>query len=118
MSLPATAVKHSRLEPGERRPPRPPRILPFISSFQIGGTEKQLAELLNRINRDRYDVLLACIHGRGRLYQEAVRLFGEIPEFPLRRFYDLNALTQSLRLRSFLVTREIDIIHTHDFYSG
>jgi glycosyltransferase involved in cell wall biosynthesis len=119
MSVRARAATYVSPEAAERRPAlRRPRILQFITSFEVGGTELQLMELLKRIDRDRYDVLLAAIHHRGALYSEAVGLAGDIPAFPLRKFYDANALAQVMRLRSLLVSREIDILHAHDFYSG
>ena len=94
------------------------RILNFITSFDVGGTEAQLAELLQHINRERFDVRLACIHNRGALCPDAIRSCGDVAVFPLKRFYDLNAPIQALKLRSLLLQQEIDILHTHDFYSG
>jgi glycosyltransferase involved in cell wall biosynthesis len=94
------------------------RILNFITSLETGGTETQLVELLKHVDHERFDVRLACIHKRGSLYAEAVRLCGELPEFPLRRLYDFNALAQVVKLRSLLLAQKIDILHTHDFYSG
>ena len=120
MTSPATIVARPLQETLDRRVTarRRPRILNFITSLEVGGTETQLAELLRRINRERFDVRLACIHNRGALYPEAVGLCGDVPEFPLKRFYDLNSLVQAVKLRSLLREQEIDILHTHDFYSG
>jgi glycosyltransferase involved in cell wall biosynthesis len=84
----------------------------------VGGTETQLAELIKHINRERFDVRLACIHNRGALDPEAIGSCGKVQVFPLKRFYDLNALIQVLKLRSTLLEQDIDVLHTHDFYSG
>lgn len=42
----------------------------------------------------------------------------DIPEFPLRSFYDANFLRQLRRCARFLRTNRIDIVHTHDFYTN
>jgi len=44
--------------------------------------------------------------------------FGEIVEFPLTSFYDANCVRQLGRLKNLLRSREICLIHTHDFYTN
>jgi glycosyltransferase involved in cell wall biosynthesis len=57
--------------------------------------------------------------GTGSLRDEAEGLgLGEIPDYPLTRFYNRNAVVQLRRFAVLLREREIAVLHTHDFYSN
>src|SRR5712692_7121826 len=97
---------------------RRPRVLHLITSFGIGGTERQAVELLKRLDGERYDVRLAALRNEGPLYKEIAARFPDVPEFPLTSFYNANAVKQFARLLRLMIRQKIDILHTHDFYSG
>lgn len=97
---------------------RRPKILHLITSFEIGGTERQAVELLKRIDRDRFDIRLAVLRNEGPFYREIENLFPSVPEFRLTSFYNRNALKQITRLRKLLISNQIDLVHAHDFYSS
>lgn len=97
---------------------RKPRVLHLITKLDIGGTERQAVELLNRLDPDRYDVRLAVIRRGGPFYREIAARFPVVPEFPLTSFYNRNALKQLRRLRALMINERIDILHAHDFYAG
>lgn len=42
----------------------------------------------------------------------------EVPEFRLNSFYDLHAVRQVWRFARYLRKHEIDVVHTHDFYTN
>src|SRR5499426_4125730 len=94
------------------------RVLHLITSFEVGGTERQAVELLKRIDRRRFDARLAAIRLEGPLYGEVVELFPRVPQFPLTSFYNANAARQLMRLRNWMVSERVDILHAHDFYAG
>jgi len=95
-----------------------PRVLHLITSFEIGGTERQAVELLKRLDTKRYDVRLAVLRNEGPFYEEIRSRFANVPEFPLTSFYNANALRQLARLHRLMVRQSINILHAHDFYSG
>lgn len=95
-----------------------PRVLHLITSFEIGGTERQAVELLKRLSGERYDVHLAVLRNEGPFYREIEARFPNVPEFPLTSFYDANAIRQLARLRRLMLSGNIDILHAHDFYSS
>jgi L-malate glycosyltransferase len=95
-----------------------PRVLHLITSFEIGGTERQAVELLKRLDGERYDVRLAVLRNEGPFYREIEARFPDVPEFPLTSFYDANAIRQLARLRRLMLRDKIDILHAHDFYSS
>ncbi len=98
--------------------PERPRVLHLITSFDIGGTERQAVELLNRLDEGRFDVRLAVLGWRGALRERIAARFPSAPEFPLTCFYNANAIKQLLRLRKMMVEERIALLHTHDFYAG
>ncbi len=97
-----------------------PNVLHMIDSFEQGGSERQALQLVRRLHESgRCGVRLACLQNKGSLRGEADRLgLGEIPEYPLTSFYDRNFVTQLRRLARFLKENEIDVVHTHDFYTN
>jgi L-malate glycosyltransferase len=97
-----------------------PNILQLIDSFQQGGTERQAVQLTRLLHASgRYRVHVACLNSNGPLRGEVEALqLGEIPEFPLKSFYDANAFKQLRSFSQVLRRREIDLIHVHDFYTN
>jgi glycosyltransferase involved in cell wall biosynthesis len=97
-----------------------PNVLHLINSFNQGGTERQAVQLVRLLHESgRYRVHVACLDAEGVLRPLVLELdLGELPEFRLRSFYDRNMLAQSRRCARFMREREIDVLHTHDFYTN
>jgi len=97
-----------------------PNVLHIIDSLDQGGTERQAVQLAHRLHESgRYRVHLACLNNRGILRDEVERFgLGVIAEYPLNSFYDRNFLQQLRRCVNFLKEHEIDVVHTHDFYTN
>jgi glycosyltransferase involved in cell wall biosynthesis len=95
-----------------------PRVLHLIHNLEAGGTERQAVELINRLDEKRFEPQLAVIWWRGPLRQQIATRFPHVPEFPLRGFFNANAIKQILRLREMMIENRIAILHAHDFYSG
>jgi len=95
-------------------------VLQFTNSFQQGGSERQavqLARLLGESGLAR--VRVAALDASGVLLEDVRRAgLGEAAAFPLTSFHDLNALRQLRRLAAYLREHEIDVLHTHDFYTN
>ncbi len=97
-----------------------PNVLFIIDSFEQGGSERQALQLLRDLHHSgRCRVRLACLQNKGSLRAEAEQLgIGEIHEYALTSFYDLNFLKQLRRLARFIKRNEIDVVHTHCFYTN
>lgn len=96
------------------------RILQFIGSFHQGGSERQAVQLVRLLKNDgRYDIRVATLDAEGPLRSdiEALEIY-EIAEFRLSSFYNLQFLRQLIRCIRFLKQNQIDLIHTHDFYTN
>ena len=66
-------------------PVRPHDIVLMLTSFDVGGTERQMVELVKRLDPTRFRPHVACFHARGPLLAE---LPDDVPvrEFPVRGF--------------------------------
>lgn len=97
-----------------------PAVLQLIDSFHQGGSERQALQLTRLlVESDKFKVHLACLSPEGSLRAGIEDLnLGDIPSFPLDSFYDANAVNQLRRLVQWLKSSQIQIIHTHDFYTN
>ena len=97
-----------------------PNVLFIIDSFEQGGSERQALQLLRQLHESGdCRVHLACLQDRGSLRADADRLrLGEISEYALTSFYDLNFIKQLRRFAHFLKQKKIDVVHTHCFYTN
>jgi glycosyltransferase involved in cell wall biosynthesis len=97
-----------------------PNVLFIIDSFEQGGSERQALQLLRQLHESgEVRMRLACLQDRGSLKQEAEQLgIGEIHEYPLTSFYDRNFVKQLRRLVSYVKEHQIDVVHTHCFYTN
>jgi L-malate glycosyltransferase len=97
-----------------------PNVLFIIDSFEQGGSERQAMQLLTQLQASgKCRVHLACLQNRGSLRVEADQLgIGEIHEYALNSFYDLSFARQLRRLVHFIRENEIDVVHTHCFYTN
>jgi L-malate glycosyltransferase len=97
-----------------------PNVLFIIDSFEQGGSERQALQLVRQLHGSgQCRVHLACLQNRGSLRTDADQIgIGEIHEYPLNSFYDLNFVKQLYRLRRFIKEHDIDVVHTHCFYTN
>ncbi len=95
-------------------------VLQFIGSFHQGGSERQAVQLTKLLHEDKtFKVFLASMNNDGVLRQEVETIgFNDIPEFKLTSFYDANFVRQIRRCAKFIKQNNIDIVHTHDFYTN
>jgi glycosyltransferase involved in cell wall biosynthesis len=92
------------------------RLLKMLTSFQIGGTERQVANLALGIHASRFDLHLACLRNRGELLQELEQLRVPRPVFDIGRLYTPGTLWQAIRLVRYIHRHLIQIVHTYGFY--
>ena len=95
-------------------------VLQLVGSFHQGGSERQATQLTRLLREDKtHNIYLAALNNEGVLKSEVERLgFADIPEFKLSSFYDLNFLKQIRRCARYIKENNIEIVHTHDFYSN
>lgn len=97
-----------------------PKVLQLINSFHQGGSERQAVQLTRLLCEDgTFEVVLACLNNEGVLRQEVEKLgFKDIPEFKLSSFFNAQFLRQVKKCALFIREKNIQIVHTHDFYTN
>lgn len=95
------------------------RLVKFLTVFGIGGTEKQVVNLIKRMDRQAFDVSFGCTNRWGALLDEVVkRQRIEVAEYPLNNLYDFNAVRQQFRFARALRKSRTQIVHSYNFYAN
>jgi len=97
---------------------KPPiRLLKFLAYLAIGGSERQVLNIRDGIDKSRFDVHLGCF---GRFDEQiGVDLSGTPLEvYKIRKLYGVRAMRECLRLASYLRQQRIDIVHAYNFYAN
>jgi glycosyltransferase involved in cell wall biosynthesis len=92
-------------------------VVLLLTSFDVGGTERQMVELARRLDQSRFRPHLACFHQRGRLLDE---IPARIPvrAFPVQGFATPRALGQLGAFVAWCRSIGADIVHTCDLYGN
>jgi L-malate glycosyltransferase len=95
------------------------RILHVVDSLDIGGTETQMAQMAQRLDRQFYDVTVATLRTGGPLTQTLDDAGIQILAFPKRRtMLSFQAAFQLLRMAWFIRREKIDVVHAHDLWGN
>jgi glycosyltransferase involved in cell wall biosynthesis len=94
------------------------KLLKMLTSFHIGGTERQVANLTLRIDASRFDLHLACLRYSGQLLEELKTLAVPRPEFRIGSFHSPKTLRQGVRFAQYIRKNRIQIVHSYGFYSN
>lgn len=87
----------------------PRRILHFITELEVGGAERLLVSVLPRLDRTKFEVSVAYMHGDD-LRPELERAGIRVTRLKSRSKFDLAAFSQ---LTQLLRDERIEILHTH-----
>jgi len=85
------------------------RVLQVVDGFRMGGAEKKLLELVAKLDRRKFEVLVANVGPAGPLEKAFGELGVEIFHFPRRFGFDPLPLWRLFRL---MRQRRIDIVQT------
>ena len=90
----------------------------LMSSFDPGGTERQMIELLRRLDRRRWTPHLACFRPTGAWFDRAADCAASVETFPITSFRRPNTARQLGRFARWCRDREIAVVHTGQLYSN
>ncbi len=89
-----------------------PRVLYVIDQIrQLGGAERMLIEMANRLAQDRYSCSILTFDLDPDL-SALSKLSVPLRSLPLRRTYDWNAAKAAIKLRQIIKNEKISIVHT------
>jgi glycosyltransferase involved in cell wall biosynthesis len=92
-------------------------VVLLLTSFDVGGTERQMVELATRLDQSRFRPHLACFHQRGRLLDEIPERIA-VRAFPVQGFATPRAIGQLAAFARWCRSIGADIVHTCDLYGN
>jgi glycosyltransferase involved in cell wall biosynthesis/peptidoglycan/xylan/chitin deacetylase (PgdA/CDA1 family) len=98
--------------------PTPIPVAIFVDRYAPGGTQRQMIELLARLDRRRFRVHPVCFHTAGLWYDRVTGLGEPVALFPI---YGFRRPSTARELRSFARwcrEKEIAVLHTCELYSN
>ena len=87
------------------------RLTHIVFSLDMGGLEKLVVELANRVDKSRFITSVCCLTKEGTLSQELVKNGIKVFYFNKQGGVDLFL---PFRIARLLKKEKIDIVHTHD----
>ncbi|HMD37417.1 MAG TPA: glycosyltransferase, partial [Vicinamibacterales bacterium] len=89
-----------------------------MTSFEPGGTERQMIELVRRLDGCRWTVHVACFHARGGWFGRVAEAAASVAEFPVTSFRDADAARHLWSFAQWCRTHRLAIVHTTELYSN
>jgi L-malate glycosyltransferase len=89
----------------------------FLTSFHPGGTERQMIELVERLDRSRFDVHVACFHDEGG-WRDRVQALAPVSAFPIRGFARPATMAKAAAFVAWCRARRIAVVQTCDLYAN
>lgn len=93
-------------------------IAVFLTAFEPGGTERQMTELIRRLDARQFRVHVACFHRQGAWLPRVVERAASIVEFPIAGFGRPSTLGQLLSFARWCRRERIAVVQTCDLYAN
>ena len=90
----------------------------FVDRFIPGGTQRQMIELLRRIDRRQFRVHPVCFHDDGPWTSRVTELGDPLTRFPIHGFKKPATAHQFVRFARWCRENQIAVVHTWDIYSN
>lgn len=90
----------------------------FLTSFDAGGTERQMTELIRRLDDRRFLVHAVCLRREGAWLPRVTERAASVVEFRIGGFARPATVKQLVRFASWCRREGIAIVQTCDFYSN
>ena len=97
---------------------KPVPIAIFVDRFAPGGTQRQMIELLKRLDRKRFRVHPVCFHSEGTWFKQVAELDDPVALFPIHGFRRPATMRQLLAFAWWCRTHQIEILQTCELYSN
>jgi L-malate glycosyltransferase len=97
---------------------RPVPIAVVMTSFEPGGTERQMIEMVRRLDPSRWEVHLACFRAKGTWFQRAAEAAASVAEFPVHSFRTPRIVRHIRAFAGWCRARRIALVHTTELYSN
>jgi glycosyltransferase involved in cell wall biosynthesis len=89
-----------------------------MTSFEPGGTERQMIELIRRLDPARWTVHVACFRGHGAWFGRVAEAAASVAEFPVESFRRPDIVRHVRAFARWCRTHRFSIVHTTELYSN
>lgn len=89
-----------------------------MTSFEPGGTERQMTELVRRLDRSRWTVHVACFHARGAWFGRVAERAASVTEFPIESFHRADAFAYLWSFARWCRRMRLAVVHATELYSN
>ncbi len=97
---------------------QPVRLVQFLATFAMGGTERQAMNLALGLDPSRFDSRLACFRVLGDFLADIEATQMPVAVYGIDRLYGGKTLRQQLRFARDLRGGGIDVVHAYGFYAN
>ncbi|HEX6973426.1 MAG TPA: glycosyltransferase [Vicinamibacterales bacterium] len=89
-----------------------------MTRFEPGGTERQMTELIRRLDPRRFAVHVACFHREGAWLPRVAERAASVVEFPISGFARPSTFSEMLRFARWCRRERIAVVQTCDLYAN
>jgi glycosyltransferase involved in cell wall biosynthesis len=89
----------------------------FITSFHPGGTERQMIELIRRLDRRRFAVKVGCFHREGAWLRRVAEV-ADVSAFPIRGLARPATVGQAAAFARWCRRHHIQVVQACDLYAN
>src|SRR2546422_6994210 len=111
-----SSAKIQRFDGESRTPVQGIRVLQFITLFAIGGTERQVVNLVRGLDPSRFDLQMGCLKRWGPFLKEVEARRVPVSEYRVNSLYPHRSFRKQLRLAGYLRKQRIQVVNTYDLY--
>jgi glycosyltransferase involved in cell wall biosynthesis len=90
----------------------------MMTSFEPGGTERQMIELVRRLDPARWAIHIASFGRRGAWFDRAAEVAASIADFPVTSFKHPSTAKHLWAFSAWCRTNHIAVVHTTELYSN
>jgi glycosyltransferase involved in cell wall biosynthesis len=90
----------------------------FLAGFEPGGTERQMLELVRRLDPQRWAVHIACFRTRGAWFDRASEAAASIAVFPVESFRSPSAVRHMWAFANWCRLTRIAVVHSAELSSN
>jgi glycosyltransferase involved in cell wall biosynthesis/peptidoglycan/xylan/chitin deacetylase (PgdA/CDA1 family) len=90
----------------------------FVDTYSAGGTQRQMIELLARLDRRRFRVYPVCFHTTGEWFTKVSGLGEPVAVFPIYGFRRPGTARQLRAFARWCREKRIAVLHTCELYSN
>jgi glycosyltransferase involved in cell wall biosynthesis len=83
-----------------------------MTSFEPGGTERQMIELARRLDPEQWTVHVACFRASGGWFPRVAEVARSVVEFPVTSFKSPNLVRQMARFAQWCRRLNVAVVHT------